>query len=161
MSFMLHLGHQRWEWQLWTCFYFQSSKSPYLRNLVTWFVCHLQMKLTQFHHSFSIFCLQKADEGPAWLQLEKPDLKYMSAAQVHAHLKEKAKQRLVITLIYLLFSPVSFMVFYMNCLCLLPDRQIWRHFILHHHHHPPPRAKSVDPHPTPHKFSFRVIVAIK
>ncbi|RMX39469.1 hypothetical protein pdam_00015583 [Pocillopora damicornis] len=36
---------------------------------------------------------KKADEGPAWLQLEKPDLKYMSAAQVHAHLKEKAKQR--------------------------------------------------------------------
>ena len=117
------------------------------------------MKLAQFHHSFSIFCLQKADEGPAWLQLEKPDLKYMSAAQVHAHLKEKAKQRLVIILIYLLFSPVSFTVFYMNSLCLLPVRQIWRHFILHHH--PPPRAKSVDPHPTPHKFSFGVIVAIK
>lgn len=36
---------------------------------------------------------KKADEGPAWLELEKPDLKYMSAAQVHAHLKEKAKQR--------------------------------------------------------------------
>lgn len=36
---------------------------------------------------------KKADEGPAWLQLEKPDLKYMSAAQVHAHLKEKVKQR--------------------------------------------------------------------
>lgn len=117
------------------------------------------MKLAQFHHSFSIFCLQKADEGPAWLQLEKPDLKYMSAAQVHAHLKEKAKQRLVIILIYLLFSSVSFTVFYMNSLCLLSVRQIWRHFILHHH--PPPRAKSVDPHPTPHKFSFGVIVAIK
>ena len=102
-----------------------------------WFVCHLQMKLAQFHHSFSIFCLQKADEGPAWLQLEKPDLKYMSAAQVHAHLKEKAKQRLVIILIYLLFSPVSFTVFYMNSLCLLPVRQIWRHFILHHHPPPP------------------------
>ena len=124
-----------------------------------WFFCHLQMKLTPFHYSFSIFCLQKADEGPAWLQLEKPDLKYMSAAQVHAHLKEKAKQRLAIILIYLLFSSVSFMVFYMNSLCLLPVRQIWRHFILHHH--PPPRAKSVDPHPTPHKFSFGVIVAIK
>jgi len=36
---------------------------------------------------------KKADEGPAWLELEKPDIKYMSAAQVHAHLKEKAKQR--------------------------------------------------------------------
>lgn len=36
---------------------------------------------------------KKADEGPAWLQLEKPDLKYMSAAQVNAHLKEKVKQR--------------------------------------------------------------------
>lgn len=36
---------------------------------------------------------KKADEGPAWLELEKPELKCMSAAQVHAHLKEKAKQR--------------------------------------------------------------------
>ena len=74
----------------------------------------------------------------------------MSAAQVHAHLKEKAKQRLVIILIYLLFSPVSFMVFYMNSLCLLPVRQIWRHFILHHHpplpcqvRRPPPYSSQI------------------
>lgn len=36
---------------------------------------------------------KKADDVPAWLELEKPDIKYMSAAQVHAHLKEKTKQR--------------------------------------------------------------------
>ena len=77
-----------------------------------WFICHLQMKLAQFHHSFSIFCLQKADEGPAWLQLEKPDLKYMSAAQVHAHLKEKAKQRLVT-----FFSPLSLLWSFIRTLC--------------------------------------------
>ncbi|XP_015764161.1 PREDICTED: EF-hand calcium-binding domain-containing protein 6-like [Acropora digitifera] len=36
---------------------------------------------------------KKADDVPSWLELEKPDIKYMSAAQVHAHLKEKTKQR--------------------------------------------------------------------
>ncbi|XP_032219247.2 EF-hand calcium-binding domain-containing protein 6 [Nematostella vectensis] len=36
---------------------------------------------------------KKADEGPAWLELEKPNMRTMTASQVHAHLKEKAKQR--------------------------------------------------------------------
>ena len=42
---------------------------------------------------FKIFYVPQNDEPPEWFQQQAKTVHYMSAAQVHSQLKEKAKQR--------------------------------------------------------------------